>query len=210
MIGYNENDPMTPEFQLVAGNLALDFANTLDYRYDPRRRVELLPNFESFVAFADQSGILSGGEAHRLLARTSEHDGKHAIHQVLGFREALYFLFLSVVRGQAPSPLHLRAYNRFLSDVRVSDSITWQQRAFVLCTPDVAISPCGPLRPIMDAANRLLTSPDRRHIGECSDKTCRWLFLDHSKNHSRRWCSMALCGNRSKARRFYAQVRRGV
>lgn len=200
---------MAPEFKLIAGNVALDFANTLDYRYEPRRRVELLPNFESFVAFANQSGILRGGEAHKLLARTSKRDAKHAIRQVLEFREALYFLFLSVVTGRVPSTLHLRAYNRFLSDVRVTDSIAWEQRAFVLCTPEVAMSPCGPLRPIMDAANRLLTSPDRRHIDECSDRTCRWLFLDHSKNHSRRWCSMALCGNRSKARRFYAQVRRG-
>jgi hypothetical protein len=69
MVGYSENHPMAPEFQLFAGNLALDFANTLDYRYEPRRRVELLPNFESLVAFADQSGILSGGEAHKLLNR---------------------------------------------------------------------------------------------------------------------------------------------
>ena len=201
---------MTPQFQLFAGNVALDFANTLDYRYEPRKRVELLPDFASFVAFAVQSGILSGGEAHHLLARTRKPDAKRALQQVLRFREALYFLFLSVVSGQAPSPSHLRVYNRCLSEVRVSDSLTWDHPAFVLRAPDVAKSPYGPLRPIMDAANRLLTSPDRRHIGECSDKTCRWLFLDHSKNHSRRWCSMALCGNRSKARRFYAQVRRGA
>ena len=38
-------------------------------------------------------------------------------------------------------------------------------------------------------------------------KTCRWLFLDRSKNHSRRWCDMRICGNRSKTRRFYARQR---
>jgi predicted RNA-binding Zn ribbon-like protein len=199
---------MKPEFQFVAGHVSLDFANTLDYRYDPPGRIELLPDFESFLVFANQARILSDGQVRKLLAQTSERDANDAIRQVVGLRETLYSLFLSVVTGHTPNPVHLRAYNRFLSDVRVADSICWQKHAFVVATPDVAMSPSGPLRPIMDAANDLLTSPDWRHIGECSDKSCRWLFLDHSKNHSRRWCSMQVCGNRSKAKRFYAQVRR--
>jgi len=36
------------------------------------------------------------------------------------------------------------------------------------------------------------------------ERECRWLFLDTSKNHTRRWCDMKVCGNRIKARRFKA------
>jgi hypothetical protein len=43
---------MADDFQLVAGHLALDFANTLDYRYDPDRLIDLLPNYERYLPFA--------------------------------------------------------------------------------------------------------------------------------------------------------------
>ena len=52
-------------------------------------------------------------------------------------------------------------------------------------------------------ASDLLTSPDIDRVRECSGDTCSWLFLDKSRNRSRRWCDMADCGNRSKARRYY-------
>jgi predicted RNA-binding Zn ribbon-like protein len=44
-------------------------------------------------------------------------------------------------------------------------------------------------------------------LRECGNPECRWLFLDTSKNHTRRWCDMKICGNRMKARRFKAQHR---
>ena len=36
----------------------------------------------------------------------------------------------------------------------------------------------------------------------CRDDTCQWGFYDHSKNHSRAWCSMDVCGARNKAREY--------
>jgi predicted RNA-binding Zn ribbon-like protein len=42
-------------------------------------------------------------------------------------------------------------------------------------------------------------------VRTCGVDTCRWLFLDTSKNHTRRWCNMKVCGNRVKARRFQAR-----
>jgi predicted RNA-binding Zn ribbon-like protein len=56
----------------------------------------------------------------------------------------------------------------------------------------------------------LLGSSQRGRVRECSEESCRWLFLDHSKNRSRRWCNMQICGNRAKARRFYARTREGI
>lgn len=208
MIGYIRASEMRTDFQLFAGHAALDFANTLDYRYVPRQRVELLTDFESFVAFTRQTQIISRGQAQRLLAKTSYRDAERAMRQIVELREALYFLFLSIVRRRSPDRLYLDTYNRLTSQISVPDALVWEKRRFVAYFPGLAESPCGPLRPIMDGAAKLLTSPDRHHIGECHDETCRWLFLDHSKNHSRRWCSMQICGNRSKAQRFYAREER--
>jgi predicted RNA-binding Zn ribbon-like protein len=50
----------------------------------------------------------------------------------------------------------------------------------------------------------LMTSERLQALRECGNRECRWLFLDTSKNHTRRWCDMKVCGNRIKARRFKA------
>ena len=53
----------------------------------------------------------------------------------------------------------------------------------------------------------LATSDSMQMLRACGNDECRWLFLDTSKNHTRRWCDMKICGNRMKARRFKAQHR---
>jgi predicted RNA-binding Zn ribbon-like protein len=44
----------------------------------------------------------------------------------------------------------------------------------------------------------------------CGSSTCRWAFFDRSRNHSSRWCTMASCGNRQKARRFRERAQAAV
>jgi predicted RNA-binding Zn ribbon-like protein len=65
------------------------------------------------------------------------------------------------------------------------------------------------LWPVARSAAELLTSDDLAAVRECAAPDCRWLFLDRSRNRSRRWCAMATCGNRSKARRHYRRGRAG-
>jgi predicted RNA-binding Zn ribbon-like protein len=201
---------MVGEFQLVAGHLALDFANTLDYRYDPDRLIDLLPTYESFLAFCRQSGIITAGQTRKLLGGVSEFDSERVLKSVVELREALYFLILSAVHSRSPDESHLRALNGFLSEARAVNEVVWHKRRFVRSSGDVTEEPDGPLWQIADAAGVLITSSDIDNVRECSEKTCRWLFLDRSRNHSRRWCDMQLCGNRSKAKRFYARTRNDV
>ena len=64
------------------------------------------------------------------------------------------------------------------------------------------------LWPIVRSAADLLTSGDLRKVRQCARESCDWLFVDASKNHSRRWCSMNMCGSRVKARRYYQRKTR--
>ena len=201
---------MADEFQLVAGHLALDFANTLDYRYDPDRLIDLLPDYEHFLVFCRQSGVITAAQMRKLLDGLSESDSRRILKEVIEFREALYFLILSAVQDKRPNELHLRALNRVLSEERALDEVVWHKRRFDRRSRDITERPDRPLRQVVDAAVGLLTSSDVDNVRECSEKTCRWLFLDRSRNHSRRWCDMQLCGNRSKAKRFYARTRSDV
>jgi predicted RNA-binding Zn ribbon-like protein len=59
------------------------------------------------------------------------------------------------------------------------------------------------LNPIIHSAADLMISQELRKVKKCSDPVCGWLFLDISRNQSRRWCDMQDCGNRAKASRFY-------
>ena len=64
-----------------------------------------------------------------------------------------------------------------------------------------------PLWPVLWDAAALLTSANLQRLGRCDDEHCGWVFLDHSRNRSRRWCAMEDCGNRAKARRHYARLK---
>jgi predicted RNA-binding Zn ribbon-like protein len=201
---------MKKDFQLFGGHVALDFANTLDFRYDAARRVELLSSYARLVAFVRQCGAITDGQMRRLLAKTSEADAQRTLQRAIELRETIYFLFLSAVKRRRAGGAHLRSFNRFLEETRVPDQMAWKKGGLERTHGDLAKTPDGLLWPVMDAAANLLGSSQRGRVRECSEESCRWLFLDHSKNRSRRWCNMQICGNRAKARRFYARTRERV
>ena len=58
------------------------------------------------------------------------------------------------------------------------------------------------LWPVVWSAVRLLSSPELASVRKCAAPGCGWLFVDGTKNGSRRWCSMSVCGNRDKVRRY--------
>jgi len=73
--------------------------------------------------------------------------------------------------------------------------------------PDEA-APDRLLWPIVYSAVRLLTDPQSARLRQCGGDKCTWVFIDESKNGSRRWCDMSVCGNRAKSRRHYQRARR--
>src|SRR5437773_1881421 len=66
------------------------------------------------------------------------------------------------------------------------------------------------LRPLVESAVSLLTSERLARLRRCGNSTCYWLFLDETKNCSRRWCEMASCGNLMKVRRHRANQHRSA
>src|SRR6266567_3663349 len=138
---------MAQEFQLTAGHLALDFANTLDNRYDPERLLELLPIYERFLAFGMQCGIINRQQMRKLLLETSEPEARRVLKRVVELREALYVLFRAVAAGQPADRSSLRTLNRFLAEARVPEVIVWHRPHFTRDCRDLAETPDGPLWP---------------------------------------------------------------
>ena len=76
--------------------------NTLDYRYDPDRLIDLLPSYERFLAFCRQSGVITAAQMRKLQNGLSELDYQRILKTVIELREALYFLVVSAVHGRSP------------------------------------------------------------------------------------------------------------
>jgi predicted RNA-binding Zn ribbon-like protein len=130
------------------------------------------------------------------------------LERAIEIRETIYRVALACTRRQAPVPADLEGFNRELKaalrHVRVAPGprgLTWTWDPDDRQLDSV-------LWPILRSAAELLTSERQQRIGQCADdRGCGWLFLDNTKNHSRRWCEMNDCGNRAKARRHYQRSR---
>jgi predicted RNA-binding Zn ribbon-like protein len=186
------------KFDLCGGHPAIDFANTVSNRDD--HPIERLSSYPALIDFADQSGLLAPELSARLRgwARAEPDAAARLLAEIVELREALYRLFTAVAGRVPPAPGDLAVLNRWWHALELDAGFSWAWAAGS-SSPDVVLAP------VIAAAVELLTSPRRERISICEAEDCVWLFLDTSKNHSRRWCDMNQCGNRVKARRFYAR-----
>lgn len=207
-------------FDLSGGALCLDFANTWEDRERPE--TEKLVSYEALLAFARQTGLVSAGARDRLAARAREDEAEAeaAFGAARELREAIYRIFSARVDGRPAPPDDLERLNAALPDalgglrVERTGGTDGEEGRDGDATPAYAWSRCdasetlaAPLRPIVRSAAELLVSGELDRVRECHGTSCTWLFLDQSRNRSRRWCSMETCGNRAKARRHYRRTR---
>jgi predicted RNA-binding Zn ribbon-like protein len=190
-------------FKLVADHPALDLANTLDDRYHPRGPIELMGSYQEFLDFAVQARIISARQARTLASRTDRVRAARALRQVHAVRDGIERLFSALAGGQPVAAADLALLNRTVTLALKHRVVTQHATSIVWTWRDLTRDASGPLWPIVFAGVELLTSDDRQYVRQCACKTCRWLFLDTSKNHSRRWCDMKICGDRMKARAYY-------
>ncbi len=195
----------TEPFQLFAHHVALDFVNTLDDRYAPTGPAELLTSYERLLAFCEQAGLLNSLETRRLKRSAGESNTQAVLERAKRLREALFAIFTAASQGAPPPDSALDILNQLLVETHCARVIVSDPPRYIWQTEGSDLEPTTPLGRIADAAAALLTSADVNHIKECGSATCRWLFLDRSRNHSRRWCDMKTCGNRTKASRFHAR-----
>jgi predicted RNA-binding Zn ribbon-like protein len=191
------------KFDRTAGHLALDFANTVSNRHAPPA-IERLGSYGELVEFARQTGLVLEAEARRLAQlgeqRPDVADG--VLAEAVALRDALFRIFEAVATEATPRASDIAVLNAHHARFRLDERFRWEWSA----RPDGLDAFVGP---VVRAAIDLLTSDQRQRIRRCADDSCLWIFLDTSKNRSRRWCDMAQCGNRAKARRFHERHQAG-
>ena len=201
------------KFDMDSGSLCLDFVNTLDWHASDHPEEELA-SFADLLTWGREAGLLTSREAGQLLRQSQEQPGeaRRWLAEAVRLREALYRVFVSIANAPHSDPIAA-------ADVAVISAF-WQQAAqyrrlaadgaafrweWALQATDLG----RVLWPVAQCAVDVLESDLRTRIGQCQDdRGCGFLFIDTSRNRSRRWCSMDSCGNRAKAARHHAREKR--
>jgi predicted RNA-binding Zn ribbon-like protein len=199
--------------KFVAGHASLDFVNTVGARVSRARSApdyadkvlrDKLEDYQALVTWSELAGILSIQETRRLRRAARQHSQRAArtLARALRLREALYRIFKSFIEGWRPRIADVNVLRRELSVARERQRLLMSGAGFVWRWDDSENALDSPLWRISQSTADLLTSADIASLRQCGGDECGWMFLDTSRNRSRRWCDMKECGNRAKVRRF--------
>lgn len=187
----------------VAGALCLDFSNTLSGRRQSRSK-DRLTDTATLLDWFEAAGLLTPADRRRA-GRAVEKQPRLAerrLSEAKTLRECIFNIFDAERLGHHPDAAALERVNSGIVETaalrkitRIDDGYAW--------TWDTAADPIGAaLGRIAVSAADLLASSRRPLVKTCRAENCAWLFVDDTKNRSRVWCDMAVCGNRAKARRY--------
>jgi predicted RNA-binding Zn ribbon-like protein len=193
---------------LAGGHLALDFVNTVGGLRDepPSPFDELLDDYQDIAIWCARLGVVTERQARslRAAANRDERAAERALRRTKEVRDdLLYPIFRALADGAKPPPELLDRLRdlecKALAEARLAPGgWSWP--------PPVELT--DPLRPIVHAAVELLSDGPLDRLKTCGN--CRWIFLDQSRNRSRRWCSMEECGTQMKRARYVERRRRGA
>jgi predicted RNA-binding Zn ribbon-like protein len=193
---------------MVGGRLCLDFVNTASNRAGVEP-TEHLATYADLVDWCVGAELFGPSEAARLLGEAERRPelAAAAFERALGLREAIYRLCLAVAEHRGAEPDALDTLNAVLADGTAGRRLRPADEGFCWAWADRAEGLDWMVWPLAYSAAELLTSSGIERLKQCTGETCDWLFVDESRNRSRRWCDMRDCGNRAKARRHYRRHR---
>jgi len=188
----------------VTKPVSLEFANTVHWHASQHPQ-DTLRSYPDLVSWAHEAGLTTDRQARQLvgLAQAQPGAARRALDRALRLREAIYRIFIAVIHDKPVGATDLDALNAVVKKLGGDAQIKRTRSGFVWAWRTDGGDLESFLDPIALSAANLLLSEKHQWVGQCADdRGCGWLFLDTSKNHSRRWCDMNDCGNRAKQRRL--------
>lgn len=204
MRGNMDKERHAGNLELVGGYLCLDFSNTTSSR-DELTRHDYLAGYDDLVDWARHAQLLMEPEAQALLQSAGHHPdlAAAALERAVALRETIYRVFSAIAEDRNPEAIDLAALNATLREafarLEIAPSAGGFEWTWLVSEGELD----RVLWPIAGSAARLLASAELGRVRKCARRGCDWLFVDLSKNQSRRWCSMDMCGSRVKSRRYY-------
>ena len=188
------------QYELVGGHPALDFLNTVD-DWTAAEREDRLAGFPEAVRFGVAAGVISQTEAKAMRSRR----GGEEVGRLRELRGRLERIFGALLARDAPRQADLDLLAQDAASAAAGARLQ-VVRGRVARRIEAADTGAATLRwRLAEAAASLVHSPRWERVKRCP--SCGWFFLDTSKNGSRRWCSMAMCGSATKSRNYYRRTR---
>ncbi|MBC8162217.1 MAG: CGNR zinc finger domain-containing protein [Roseiflexaceae bacterium] len=196
----------TTAFFLIGSNLSVDFINTEIVENGAPK--DLLASLAEFAAWAAATNVLDRAKAERLVAAWgSESETAAVIAHIQTFRSILRDMITGLAQGASVKATAIHAINAELQNKNSAVEIRQTESGFDKLFRADFTEPRQLLAPIAESAADLLCYGDLTYLKKCENAECILYFYDTTKNHSRRWCSMAGCGNRAKVAAFYQRQR---
>ena len=185
-------------FFWVGNHPGIDLVNTeaVDAHGD---RLELLPDWTALVDWAQAAGLIDTDLAHQCRA-AGERRGRNLLAWFRRLRRSLRDVLETSDDEAAAAALD---DDVAAVSVRLSYRPARQQHRLPLDAP----GPLERLRLALATTALDATSLDRSRVRRCGSPRCVLLYYDTTKNRSRRWCDMAVCGNRAKAHAHYRRAK---
>jgi predicted RNA-binding Zn ribbon-like protein len=195
---------------LKSGHPSLEFTNTVN-DHASEQPGETLFKYEDVLTWAKRVGLLRAEQVGRLAQKAADQPDKAAaiFAKSLELREAVYRSFAAKTKGKPPAKEDLTILNSVLSHLTSGAQLIHHTGRFEWQWNFDENALEVPLWLSALAAADLMTSDYYQRVGQCADEDgCGWLFVDTSKNHSRRWCDINDCGNRAKQRRYQKRAQK--
>jgi predicted RNA-binding Zn ribbon-like protein len=192
-------------FLFVGNHPCLDFINTqMIVRGNP---TDLLGGYEDLVAWLVQANIMNPAQAAAVMAQWNQKDQEQLFEQGIMFRNTLREMAERIVARKSIPDSAVASINQILSRCPGYPQLVHAKGRFERQFQSQAARKDGLLAPLAEAAIDLLCSGGLSLVKKCGNAACILYFYDTTKNHTRNWCSMQLCGNRIKVSAHYQRKR---
>ncbi|MGB3632898.1 MAG: CGNR zinc finger domain-containing protein [Rubrobacteraceae bacterium] len=192
-------------FEFVGEYSWLDFVNT--ELVEKERVVDLLGDVGDLVYWLRESGLVGSEEARSALERLEgTAEGDHLLERAREFRKILREASERFDEDGSLAPGLVEEINDLLAQRLGHHELAHTTEGFEMRFHALPGEPEVSLAPVAESAARFLADADPSLVKGCENPGCILFFYDTSKNHTRRWCSMATCGNRMKARMHYERA----
>jgi len=190
-----------PPAVFVGGAPGLDFLNSIATPVDIA--IDWIDDGEGYMSWLEQAQLVPPDVLRHMRARALPNQLDNVADQARSLRE-WFRGFVHQHRGRpltAEALAELEPLSRLLDRDESFSRIVLQPaapRPFKLQVIRRWRNPGALLLPVGETLARLVCVEDFSHVKACEGPACTLLFADHTRGHVRRWCSMAICGNRVK------------
>jgi len=188
------------DFLFLGNAVWIDFVNS-----GCSDETECLSSFDDLLAWGLEAGILDVGAKRSLQKSVSRSEQDRILREARGLRSALESAAKRMLGGEFPRPAAISRVNGVLRDHPRVIQLRKRSGEWSTRTEFVKARPHGLLAAIAEDFANFVVSCEPDLLRECQKEPCSLLFYDTSRNHARRWCSMQICGNRTKVARHRAR-----